>query len=169
MFTFLLIIHTSLRFSAHTLIMFFVNFCTFLLLYYWKLFALKLFMVFIVFQVFAHFCNIFFNTRTVFGVALLRLPYFKFVKFLICRKLLIHLVRNFWLQHISVLLIIRTFGASFGFSSLISGVFLPFHWYFSSFLSPLENLRGPIWGRPWHPSYVHTHTSSLCQYYCLYQ
>jgi len=61
LFTFLLIFRTSLRFSAHTLIMIFVNFCTFLLLYYWKLFALKLFMVFIVFQVFAHFCNIFFQ------------------------------------------------------------------------------------------------------------
>ena len=48
---------------------------------------------------------------------------------------------------------------------------LSIHWFWFVKFSSLhsQNLRGPIWGRPWHPSYVIPYTSSKHQYYCLIQ
>ena len=135
--------------------MIFVNFCTFLLLY-WKLFAITLFMVFIVFQVFARFCNIF-------SILVLFLESLSFVNhicnfchYFFCREFLIRFRSGiFDLNYVFDFALSHFEGSFWLFRPFISG-FLPFHWYFSKFSISELKLAGTYMGSPLAPI-IHTY------------
>jgi hypothetical protein len=125
-------------------------------------------MVFTVFKVFQSICTfaIFFSdTHAVFGVALLRLPNFCiFVSgcFQYLPGTFEFTLSGIFNYDTICLVAFLTIGTSIGFFALLFGVFASFFAgiRFQIFIAPFENLRGAIWGRPWHPSYTCTHTSS---------
>ena len=126
-----------------------------ILLLYWKLFAFTLFMVFTVFKVFQSICTFaifFFNTRTVFGVALLRLPYFKFCSVSSLPGTFEFTMSGIFDSDTICLVKFPTLGTSIGFFALLFGVFASFHWFrFQVFAAPLVKLTGTSMGSPLAP------------------
>ena len=101
------------------------------------------------------FLQYFFNSRTVFGVALLRLPNFCiFVSgcFQYLPGTFVFTLSGIFNYDTICLVAFLTIGTSIGFFALLFGVFASFHWFrFQVFAAPLVKLTGTSMGSPLAP------------------